>query len=180
MLRNFSSRGVPCPLRKCFSPKKSSGMRGHSPPSLRKLFLPKNKLRIRGALRRVEKLRNLVFEGLSPFKHCQKWQNITLHLIHYWTVLSLKQHPLRGSSRPGSRSLRGPLFKLSHTTWSIDISSGQWKVPRCKNVEESWNSVFNFYLFFMRNFDIVSFSIAVYCAIYLEYWVNCIIYPSSN
>ena len=36
--------GVPCPLRKCFSPKKSSGMRGHSPPPLRKLFLPKNKL----------------------------------------------------------------------------------------------------------------------------------------
>ena len=117
------------------------------------------KLWIRRALRRVEKLRNLVFEGLSPFKHCQKWQNITLHLIHYWTVLSLKQHPLRGSSRPGSRSLRGPLFKLSHTTWSIDISSGQWKVPRCKNVEQSWNSVFNFYPFFMRKFDIVSFQL---------------------
>ena len=41
------------------------------------------KLWIRRALRRVEKLRNLVFEGLSPFKHCQKWQNITLHFIHY-------------------------------------------------------------------------------------------------
>ena len=33
--------------------------------------------------RKGGKLRNLVFEGLSPFKHCQKWQNITLHLIHY-------------------------------------------------------------------------------------------------